>query len=105
MNADNATKSAVGKVEKTIVAMSDTKQENNAFPWLSALIRVHLRLSLLRTVNGYRDFTPGTLQSPALRASRIRALAGAARIANEVISNGEMLHTHESGHFAMTQLH
>ncbi len=42
MNADNATKSAVGKIEKTIVAMSDTKQESNAFagyPRLSAFIR------------------------------------------------------------------
>jgi len=54
MNADNATTSADGNVEKTIVAMSDTKQENNAFPWVSACIRVHPRLSLLRTVNGYR---------------------------------------------------
>jgi len=38
--------------------MSDTKQENNAFPWISAFIRVHPRLSLLRTVNGYDIVNP-----------------------------------------------
>jgi len=42
MNADNATKSAVGNVEKAIVAMSDTKQEttlSHGYPRSSAFIR------------------------------------------------------------------
>jgi len=45
MNTDNATKRASGNVEKTIAAMSDTKQQNNTFPWLSASIHVQPQLS------------------------------------------------------------
>jgi len=54
MNADNAINSVFCEVEEAIVVTSDTESEKRSFPCISAFIRVHLRLRILRTVNGYR---------------------------------------------------
>jgi len=55
MNADNTTNGVFREVEEAIIVTSDTKSEKHSFPCISAFIRVHSRLSILRTVNGYKN--------------------------------------------------
>jgi len=54
MNADNVTHGVFREVEEAIIVTSDTKSEKRSSPCMSAFIRVHPRLNILRTMTHTR---------------------------------------------------